>query len=278
MDESNPLEEIKTWEHPPRYGSDQFKEKVALIFWRIRRVSSTTSRLVSGCRWSDNWFLIHVRKLRVPPSRYTLSQTLLAERRIIPYSTEIHWCIQNYSYEFGCQTRETHRWLLEYRWIKRLVWSVDRFHSDYSIGRKTSKRIYVARGEIKEKTADVQARSFMARSLDKNLEGKPSWRRCANCRMKNRNLMMPEDYEESVSLTLRTRNSKKPLRRLARNWKRRWLLLCLARQARNVSMERPVAKAMSSHQNLRVFWKSVNPQDCVWQNHCRLTMKTILQE
>ena len=32
MDESNPLEEIKPWEHPPRYGSDQFKEKVTLIF------------------------------------------------------------------------------------------------------------------------------------------------------------------------------------------------------------------------------------------------------
>ena len=32
MDELNPLEEIKTWEHPPRYGSDQFKEKVKEIF------------------------------------------------------------------------------------------------------------------------------------------------------------------------------------------------------------------------------------------------------
>ena len=41
---------------------------------------------------------------------------------------------------------------------------------------------------------------------------------------------------------------------------------------------RPVAKAMSSNLNLRVFWKPVNPQDCVWENHCRLTMKTILQE
>ena len=27
-----PLEEIKTWEHPPWYGSDQFEEKVTLIF------------------------------------------------------------------------------------------------------------------------------------------------------------------------------------------------------------------------------------------------------
>ena len=32
MDESKPLEEIRTWEHAPRYGSDQFKEKVTLIF------------------------------------------------------------------------------------------------------------------------------------------------------------------------------------------------------------------------------------------------------
>ena len=55
--------------------------------WRIRRVSSTTSRLVSGCRWSDKWFLVHVRKLHIPPSRWTQSQTLLAERRIIPYSS-----------------------------------------------------------------------------------------------------------------------------------------------------------------------------------------------
>ena len=32
MDESTPLEEIKTWERPPWYGSDQFEEKVTLIF------------------------------------------------------------------------------------------------------------------------------------------------------------------------------------------------------------------------------------------------------
>ena len=32
MDESIPLEEIRTWEHPPWYGNDQFKEKVMLIF------------------------------------------------------------------------------------------------------------------------------------------------------------------------------------------------------------------------------------------------------
>ena len=70
------------------------KRKSRWFSWRIRRVSSTTSRLVSGCRWSDRWLLVHVRKLHIPPSRWTQSQTLLAERRIIPYSTEVHWRIR----------------------------------------------------------------------------------------------------------------------------------------------------------------------------------------
>ena len=51
---------------------------------------------------------------------------------------------------------------------ERLVGSLDRFHSVYSIRRGTSRRIYVVRDEIDEKTADIQARSFMARALGEN--------------------------------------------------------------------------------------------------------------
>ena len=42
---------------------------------------------------------------------------------------------------------------------------------------------------------------------------------------------------------------------------------------RNVGVVHPIKS-----KNLRVFWKPVNLQDCVWENQCRLTMKTILQE
>ena len=70
------------------------------LSWRIRRVSSTTSWLTSGCRWSDKRFLVHVGKLHIPPSRWTRVKLYSAERRIIPYSTEIHWRLQNYTYEF----------------------------------------------------------------------------------------------------------------------------------------------------------------------------------
>ena len=31
-------------------------------------------------------------------------------------------------------------------------------------------------------------------------------------------------------------------------------------------------------QDLRVFWKLVNLQDCVWESHYQIIMKTILQE
>ena len=42
MDESNFWEEIRTWEHPPWYGIDQFKERVILTFLENQKVSSAT--------------------------------------------------------------------------------------------------------------------------------------------------------------------------------------------------------------------------------------------
>ena len=75
-----------------------------------------------------------------------------------------------------------------------------------------------------------------------------------------------ENCEGCISLTRRIRNSNRPLRMLVRNWKHQLLPLCLARQARNVSMGRPVVRLMISNQNLRVSWKPANPQDCVWEN------------
>ena len=68
------------------------------LSWRIRRVLFTTSWFISRCRWSDERLLVHVWKLHIPPSRWTQSQTLLAERSIIPYSIKIHWRNQNYTH------------------------------------------------------------------------------------------------------------------------------------------------------------------------------------
>ena len=147
-------------------GTSNSRRRSRRFSWRISRVSSTTSWLISGCRWSDEWLLVHDGKLHIPPSLWTQSQTLLAERRIIPYSTEIHWRLQNYTHKLGFYARTPHRWLLEHPCVKRFVWLLDRFQSIYSIGRETSRRIYVVREETDKKAANIQTRSFMARTLD----------------------------------------------------------------------------------------------------------------
>ena len=64
---------------------------------------------------------------------------------------------------------------------------------------------------------------------------------------------------------------------LARNWKHQWLLLYPAKLLRAIRFV-GVVHPIKSKQNLRVFWKLVNLQDCVWENHCQIIMKTTLQE
>ena len=110
----------------------------------------------------------------------------------------------------------------------------------------------------------------------RNWEEMQSWGRSKNGQLKNQSSIMLEDYEEFISLTLRTRNSKKPLGMLERNWKHQWLPLRLAKHARKVRKGRSVARLMISSLNLRVSWKPVNPQDCVWKNLYQITMRTIL--
>ena len=40
----------------------------------------------------------------------------------------------------------------------------------------------------------------------------------------------------------------------------------------------PAMRASNFRQNLRVFWKLMNPQECVWEIRYRIITKTILQE
>ena len=59
-----------------------------------------------------------------------------------------------------------------------------------------------------------------------------------------------------------------------RSWKRQLLLLCPVKLWRIVGVMHPT----KSRQNLHVFWKLMNPQECVWEIWCRIITKTILQE
>ena len=157
------------------------RRKSRRFSWRIRRVSSITSWLISGCRWSDEWFLVHVRKPYVSPSRWIQSQTLLAKKRIIPYSTEIHWRLQKYSYELGCCARTSRRWLLEYRWVKRFVWFLDRFHTQFTHWKRN---LQTERGERLTRKQLTSRQIIYGQNSGRKWERISSWRRGNSGHMK----------------------------------------------------------------------------------------------
>ena len=161
-----PLEEIRTWEHPSWSGIDQFKERVILDFLGESEGSLPPQDSFPDVDWSDKWFSVHVRKLQKPPSRWTKSQTLRQEMN----HSLFNWNTMT-SPELHIQI-----WMLSKSVASMIVGiSMDQeicqilglvSLSFTPLDWDTSKRIYVVRGETDKKAANIQARSFMARTLD----------------------------------------------------------------------------------------------------------------
>ena len=151
------------------------------------------------------------------------------------------------------------------------------FHTIYSIGRKGSRRIYVVRGRLTRKQLTSRPDHLwpeLWKSMGKHakLKEKQEWSN-EKLHLVNARTLRGICFIE----TLRTRNSRRPSKMLARNWKHQWLPLCPARSARTIRIV-GVVHPIKSNQNLRVFRKPVNLQGCVWEILYRIIMKTILQE
>ena len=133
--------------------------------------------------------------------------------------------------------------------------------------------MYVVRGGINEETAYIQARSSMAKAMEVN--GKHAkLKRSKSGLKKSLILKTLENCVGSISSNPRIRNSRKPSRTRVRSWKHQWLLLCRVKLRKIVGVVHPT----TFKQNLRVFWKLMNPQECVWETRYRSITKTILQE
>ena len=181
MDESNSLEEIKTWEHPPRYGSDQFKEKVAIQGEsHLDFLGESGGSLApphdsfpdAGEAINDFWSMC----LETSCNDITLNLESNFTRREKNHSL-FHWNTMMFP-EILIRI-----WMSSKRNASMIIGiSMDQetclIHGQVSLSllywKKTSKRIYVVQGEINEKTADIQATSFMARSLDKIWKESPA--------------------------------------------------------------------------------------------------------
>ena len=227
--------------------------------WRIRRVSSTTSRLTSGCRWSDKWFLVHVRKLHIPPSRWTQSQTLLAERGIIPiplkYKQERriddYWNIDGSRDLSDSWTGFTHFTLLEEKPPDGYMWFGRRLTIQQLISRPN--RLWPELWVILGRNAKLKEKQKWSNEKPK-LDNARRWR----------GIYFVDPLDKEFKETIKNAGKK---------------------------LETPMAPAMPcktskkckhgetrGKTNLRVSWKPVNPEGCLWKNLYRIIMRTILQE
>ena len=125
-------------------------------------------------------------------------------------------------------------------------------------------------GEINEKTAYIQARSSMARAMEVNgKEEKQKWSEKklhleSARKLRGIYFIDPEDtgFKETI------KNARKKLETSVAP------AMCFVKLRKFVGMVHPTKFG----QNLRVFWKLMNPQECVWEIRYRRITKTILQE
>ena len=126
----------------------------------------------------------------------------------------------------------------------------------------------MVRGEINEKTTDIQARSFTARTLDEiGKKCQAEGERQKNGHMKSQNSIMPEKLRGIYFIDPEDKEFKETIKNARKK------------------LETPVAAAMpckisKNSQNWVTRGKSPmrSNQDCVQKNLYRIIMKTILRE
>ena len=125
----------------------------------------------------------------------------------------------------------------------------------------------MVRGEINKKAAYIQARSFMAKALEINGEERQAEGKAKVVRGKD------SPWKRSKIARNLFHWPRGPSRTRVRSWKHQWLLVCPVKLRRIVGVVYPT----KLKQNLRVFWKLMNPRECVWEIRYRIITKTMLQ-
>ena len=245
MDESKPLEEIKTWEHPPRFGIDKFKERVILTFSENQ----------------EGLFHNLMTHFQMPVKLWTISGPCReASFNAITLNQESNFTRRE-------KNHSLFRWnTLTYPELLIRIWMSSRRNASMiigiSMGLETCHcRIYVVRVETDQKAVNIQARSFLARTLGENgKECQAEWE-AKVVTWKTSTRWCAKIARNSFQLTPRTRNSRWPSRMLARNWKHQWLPQCLTRSARTIRVVGVVINNVKS--KLACIWKPMNPPECI---------------
>ena len=92
-------------------------------------------------------------------------------------------------YDLGCNDGTPHGRLLAYRRRPRSIGCVDRIHTNYHIGRKTSKWVYMVWGTADKKANNIQAWLLVARDVERHVRSSETRRKTKL----DRSLTTPED-------------------------------------------------------------------------------------
>ena len=254
-------------------GPTNSRRKSSWFAGRITRDSTCTtfSRLISGCRWSYFRWLIYRHHVEPRVKLYSPGEeSFPIPLKYIDVSRTTHTNLDVFQ-----ESRIDDFWNIDGSRDLSDPWTG---FTQFTLLEEKAPDGYMWSGERLTKRQASSRSDHLWPESGRNCQEMPRWRKDNSGHMKNQNSIMPENYEEFISLTLRTRNLRRPSRMLARNWKHQWLVLCLASHARKASMGRLVARLMIWRLNLRVSWKPVRPQECVWKNLYQITMRTILHE
>ena len=246
MDESKPLEEIRTWEHPPWYGIDQFKERVMLTFLENQKGPFHNLKT-------------HFRK---PEKRLMTSGPCQeASYTAITLNPESHFTRREKNHSlFHWNTLTNPELLIQ-------IWMSSKKNASMIIGMSMGQETCLIHGQVslnlvywKKNLTDLCGRGedwqenslhpgqiIYGQSSGNQWERMPSWRRSKSGRMRRTIWRTHENCEESISSTPRIRHSRKPSRTRVRSWKHQWLLLCPVKLRKIVGVVHPT----KFRQNLR---------------------------
>ena len=235
-----------------------------------RRISRRQGRVSTwrNKRWRRNTqgLLVSSRIFHLSSSHWTESWIIRAQRRVIPFSTEIHWCHQVNSYRFGRSRRKNWR-LLERRRKQKSVRFVVGSHKIYTTERNSSREIYV-RAETDKNPNDITSRWHIAWRLDKNWKSRSKKRktRMGNRQTKTRTCQKIERNLFSWSEWPRIQRHLQKLQ--DESWKHQRQLQCHAKErSPRHAYEKPwfqkpkKPRHLKQRQDSVVLLKPMNPQD-----------------
>ena len=276
------------------------------IFWRRSSFKNNTVHIGIGStnsRRKSRWFFLEnqngllrhstthfrtpVKRLMIFGPHQEISFTAItltpesnfsSPRRIIPFSTEIFLTYPELLIRFWMSNQRNASMMIGLSMGLETCLIFEQVHTIYLVGRNLLTDVCGPGGDQRGNSLQP-GQIIYGQSSGNRWESTSSWKKSKSGTMKSSILKTLENYEEFISLTLRTRNAKKPLRMFERNWNRQRLPICHARQERRESMWRSVVRPIISNQNLLVSWKPVNPpQDFVWENLYPIIMMTISNE